>query len=176
MKIVRNKPRLLGRESTWGRLLLCTATFTMVFCLGAKILGTRYGIYADGRIYKCMPYTLFILDKWHRKGEVGDYFAFRAKDAAIFKNGAVLAKQFVAGFNDTVEITADEAIKVNDKTVRRGLNLASLMNRDREDFMGKAVIEKGDYYALGSTSDSFDSRYWGTVNENQIIGQLYPVF
>lgn len=123
-----------------------------------------------------MPYTLFILDTWQHKGEVGSYFAFSAKDTSLFKNGAVLAKEFTAGFSDEVVINSSEAVLVNNQKVRSGLNLASIMNRQREDFMGKAVIEKDEFYALGSTSESFDSRYWGTVNENQIIGKLYPVF
>ncbi len=170
------QPTILGKQSTWGRLVLCAVIFTLVFVLSAKILGTRYGIYADGRIYKCMPYTLFILDKWHKKGEVGNYYAFSAKNTRMFKNGEVLAKQFVAGFSDVVEIDDNEIIKVNQNVVERGLNLAAKMGREREDFMGRAVIEKDDFYALGSTRDSFDSRYWGTVNEKQIIGQLHPVF
>ena len=173
---VKNRPKILGKESTWGRWLLCTFFFTAAFCMGGKVLGTRYGIYADGRLYKCMPYTLFILDKWQNKGEVNSYFAFHAKDTTLFKDGATLAKQFVAGFSDSVEINENESILINNKEVRRGLNLADIMERERQDFMGKAVIEKDEFYALGSTSDSFDSRYWGTVNENQIVGKLYPVF
>ena len=173
---VKNRPKILGKESTWGRWLLCTFFFTAAFCMGGKVLGTRYGIYADGRLYKCMPYTLFILDKWQNKGEVNSYFAFHAKDTTLFKDGVTLAKQFVAGFSDSVEINENEAILINNKEVRRGLNLADIMKRERQDFMGKAVIEKDEFYALGSTSDSFDSRYWGTVNENQIVGRLYPVF
>ena len=38
------------------------------------------------------------------------------------------------------------------------------------------LIEKDEFFALGTTIDSYDSRYWGTVNETQIVGRLYPIF
>lgn len=158
------------------KLTICAVLFTICFCLAGKILGTRYGIYADGRISKCLPYTVFIIDKWHKKGEVGDYFAFHAQNTRMFKNGSVLAKQFVAGLGDAVEITNDEEVLINGIKSQQGLHLANKMGQPKENFMGKTIIEKDEFFALGSTEASFDSRYWGTVNENQIIGRLYPVF
>ena len=43
--------------------------------------------------------------------------------------------------------------------------------------MGKGYLDKDEFFALGTNqSESIDSRYWGNVNENQVIGRLYPIF
>ena len=173
---ISTKPRLLGHSTTWGRLILCVVFSVICMLVVADIFSSRFRFCGDGRLYKCLPFTLYLLDKWQIKPVTGNYYAFRTKANAFFDEGELIGKRFDAGFLDHVEITSDEMIKVNGRTVAKGLQLAARLNHERSDFYGSALIEKDEFFALGTTIDSYDSRYWGPVNETQIVGRLYPVF
>lgn len=38
------------------------------------------------------------------------------------------------------------------------------------------IIPKGKYFVMSPAARSFDSRYWGLVDESWIIGKAYPLF
>jgi len=64
---------------------------------------------------------------------------------------------------------------VNDELVGEGLILAEEIGGTPADFAGETVLDEGTYWFMGETPYSFDSRYWGTVSEEQIIGQARPI-
>jgi len=37
-------------------------------------------------------------------------------------------------------------------------------------------ISKGKYFVSSPAARSYDSRYWGLVDESEIIGKAYPIF
>lgn len=43
-------------------------------------------------------------------------------------------------------------------------------------FQYKGRIGKGDYFAIGDTKDSYDSKYWGFVKKEWIIGKVTPLW
>ena len=175
MKISTN-PTIFGHRTTWGKLGLCLVFSVICMIMSASIFSTRFRLCGDGRLYKCLPYTLYLLDTWQTKPLAGNYYGFLTRKTAFFEDGELLAKRFDGKILDHVEINANEEVKINGKTVVRGLQLAPRLNCERSDFYGSAIIEKDEYFVLGTTIDSYDSRYWGTVNETQIVGRLYPIF
>ena len=42
-------------------------------------------------------------------------------------------------------------------------------------FIFNGMVPKRDYFAMGTAWDSYDSRYWGFVKKNEIIGIAYPL-
>lgn len=175
MKISTN-PTILGRRTTWFKLSLCLAFSVICMVMTANIFSSRFKFCGDGRLYKCLPFTLYLLDRWQTKPVVGNYYGFLARDTVFFDDGDLLAKRFDGHFLDHVQIGPNEDVLINGKAVVHGLQLAPRLNCKRSDFYGSAIIEKDEYFALGTTVDSYDSRYWGTVNETQIVGRLYPIF
>lgn len=171
------EPKLLGKKTTWGVITLSVVFAVLCFCLAAKISLQRFSVMGDIHVIKCMPYTLMVIDTWDHTPTSGYTYAFKAKNTVIFPDGSILGKKLIGNFKDEIEIDADENIKLNADTVGHGLQKAASLRHERKDFMGKGYLDKDEFFALGTNqSESIDSRYWGNVNENQVIGRLYPIF
>lgn len=115
------------------------------------------------------------LDRTPRRGRV---FAYRAMQAEpIYANGTLMAKVLVAGPGDTVEVTPDFRVLVNEKTFARGLpHLKFADELTVKQFVGKRVLKADQYWMLGTLPMSFDSRYWGPIHADQIVGRAYVLF
>lgn len=76
---------------------------------------------------------------------------------------------------DLVEINANQEIIVNKKVVAKGLKvLDSLTAEQKQNFYKTFRVPKHKFFVLGDTEKSFDSRYWGLVDEYEIVG--VPMF
>lgn len=170
------KPCLLRQPTTWFRLILAVSFLVFTLVLMYLVFNTRYQFYGDGHLYRCLPVRFAVVDKWDKDVNLGDIYAFKAKNTMIYKDGTLLAKKFMATFLDTVAIEPDEYLYINGKQEAYGLKSATKLKLDKKRFVGKRILEKDEYFALGTTINSFDSRYFGTVYEDQIIGKLYPIF
>lgn len=88
-----------------------------------------------------------------------------------------LIKQVVGISGDVIEITAS-GVLINNKlqpnsksfTFARGINLYPL------PIGYKTILHKDEYFVLGITPHSVDSRYFGIVKRNQIYKQVFLIF
>lgn len=70
----------------------------------------------------------------------------------------------------------DEETTVNGSMVGEGLALATESGHTPQELTRNGVIPEGRIWLMGRTKLSFDSRYWGSVPETQIIGRAYPIW
>lgn len=42
--------------------------------------------------------------------------------------------------------------------------------------VSQQIIPTGHYYLYSPVARSYDSRYWGLVRKNEILGKAYPIF
>lgn len=146
--------------------------------LAFSLFMNRYFIGYDPQEFRCLPdHAIYITDKKDKELERGEVYAFHAKGLSpIYEDGVKMVKILVGMPGDTVEIDAEGRILVNDIEVSYGLSQAGLLNKKPDDFIGKAVLGEGKYWFLGTAMKSFDSRYWGSVDESQIIGKTYGIY
>jgi conjugal transfer pilin signal peptidase TrbI len=85
-----------------------------------------------------------------------------------------MVKILTAMPGDAVEVNEWQII-INGKPVGEGLPLAKELHLPEQHFYGKSVLEDGHYWFMGRSPLSFDSRYWGAVEDEQIIGRAYPL-
>jgi len=122
------------------------------------------------------PYAVYLAKK--AKGdfsslERGEITMFSVKGIKLYPDGTFFVK-FLAGLpGDHVEITRDERILINGKEVAQGLSYLHKINKPIDDFVFSGVLPEKKYYVLGDTDASFDSRYWGPIDESQIVGRAY---
>ena len=108
----------------------------------------------------------------------GDFVMFEMKGVPPFPDGTRFSL-FLAGLpGDHVEVTRDERILINGKEAGRGLSRLRLrgQNRPIDDFVFSGRLPEKKYYVLGDTEYSFDSRYWGPIDESQIIGRTRALY
>lgn len=122
-------------------------------------------------------YNLFIIDTQDKVLKKGKVYAYLAQGLEpLFPDGTKLVKYLEGMPGDEIKITSNETIYVNDEPVAYGLALAQQLQIPKESFQGEKKLENNEYWVMGTSPISFDSRYFGTIKNEQIIGRTYPLF
>ena len=139
---------------------------------------SRYEIGFSVQEAHCLHASLFLIDKWDTDVEKGDIVLFEsAKKTGPFQVGDRILKLFVAGAGDNVQIEETYVVINGEETryVDMQPNLA-VLNMTMDQFDTNIDIPSGQMFMLGETPESFDSRFWGTIDESQVIGTAYAIF
>jgi conjugal transfer pilin signal peptidase TrbI len=75
---------------------------------------------------------------------------------------------------DRVQVDGSHTL-VNGKPVSDGLGLTPKLGKPSADFIREATVPASALWATGTHPKSFDSRYWGFVYDQQIIGRAYAL-
>jgi conjugal transfer pilin signal peptidase TrbI len=87
-----------------------------------------------------------------------------------------MVKILEAGPGDLVEVNDSYQVIINNaSTIYRGLDQAKRIGQEKDSFVGKGKLGKDEFWFMGTHSLSFDSRYYGAVSLNQVIGRAYPI-
>jgi conjugative transfer signal peptidase TraF len=171
------------RRITIGIVVGTMTAFTLIaasYALGARINTTKsipVGLYwtsaapvTKGAYVLICPPPGVIFQEAKRRGYI----------AAGFCPGnlGMMMKRILAAENDTVTV-ADDGVSVN------GNHLALSLPR-RTDNVGRALpqfrvdayqLRKGEILVMSDVSStSFDGRYFGAINQSQIVAVVRPVF
>lgn len=167
---------ILKRES-WPRFIAKAAIVTLVLIAVGYSFSHRFSIGMDTQLVKCIPgYTFYLIDKKDKSLGKDNIYAFKAQGLSPFYEDGTQMVKFLRGMpGDEVEVTESGTITINGNYVGYGLEHAKALNKQASDFAGKAIIKAG-YWFMGTDYRSFDSRYWGTVENEQVIGRAYPLF
>lgn len=150
----------------WSRL-----TLTMVVMLAAMSwLHARVGLGLNTDA--CIPEQLFIVAKQSPTPERGAFFSFLSQGAAPYEDGTVMLKLMLGMPGDRFQVTG-------------GRVLINGVDRGIVHPVDKVQVHKGDvdyiipadhFALLGTTPESYDSRYWGLVHIDQLRGKAWAVF
>ncbi|MGI9303500.1 MAG: S26 family signal peptidase [Gammaproteobacteria bacterium] len=126
------------------------------------------------------PYRFYLIDTNDRDLRRGDYFAFNSRGMGPFYgDGIKIVKQLVGVDGDHISVAS--RVSVNGEAMGE---LPHVQPREKLWYLGKRpadyirdlTLSNGQYWAMGSHPRSFDSRYWGPVLEDQVIGRAYAIF
>ncbi|TDX26799.1 conjugal transfer pilin signal peptidase TrbI [Modicisalibacter xianhensis] len=168
---------VLRKREPWGRFLIKMALVAAaIFAVGAAFT-SRFHFGIDSQQIRCFyDHRFFLVDRKDHDMHRGEIYAFSSRGLApFFDDGTQVVKILVALPGDHVEVTETGDVKVNGETLAKGLHWAEALGRHVSDFAGNTILPEGAYWFMGETPESFDSRYWGSVNEEQIIGRAYPI-
>ena len=188
--LMRQQPKFF---STWEerRFVLLTGTaylaslfFVIVAALvvGLRFFDIRVGIDVQRLIGEpaCMPSLVYVWrpEKSGFKPAIGEYVIARMPNSGFSvgaREGDRIVKKVAAGPGDKVLIQGTE-LWINDKHADRLWLANSLEGKKAGDFDTRLELEDGQYFLMGTTKESFDSRYWGIVQSESIIGRALPLF
>lgn len=169
--------QLIVRREKWRKYLpKCLAVLVLLWIAGT-VFANNYRIGIDQQKETCLPgYNLYLIDLNDKEPRRGEVYAFRAKGVSpIYEDGTRLVKILRGMPGDTIRIDQNDQIFINEKYVGCCLHHADTLKQPRSNFHGKATLGADKYWFMGTHQKSFDSRYWGTASNEQIIGRAIPI-
>jgi conjugal transfer pilin signal peptidase TrbI len=124
---------------------------------------------------ECLPYNLFIVDTYDKQISTGNYFTFKIKGLEPkFKDGSYFTKLAAATEGELIEVKKDKVRAANG--FYGPLDLLDKLGKEASEFERTETVPKGKIFALGTRPNSYDSRYWGYVDVEQIYGRTYAIY
>lgn len=157
--------------------------FYSALCIyGVALLWMFYGKVVFGfanQASSCLYAEFFIIDKEVDEVQRGELAMFKfVKDAVVLAPGDRLIK-IVAGVpGDTITFNENELFVNGNrfyKAKSMQVNLKTL-GHTIDDYQTKYTLKDNEYFMVGETPDSFDSRYWGPITQSQIEGEAYAIY
>lgn len=171
--------RFSQKKYSWVNFSIKAAVVFTVMALAGMAFASRFLIVGDPQKVRCIPgYTVYLVDKKDTELERGQIYMFLSKDLSpIYEEGTKMLKFLRAVPGDEIEIKENDQIFINGEVSAWGLSLAQeKLGQPSSNFYGKTRLKNDQYWFLGISPQSFDSRYWGAVKRENIIGRAYPLF
>ncbi|WP_095158196.1 S26 family signal peptidase [Pseudomonas sp. Irchel 3E13] len=158
------------------RFLVRALPLTLVMVGGSLYATTRFGIGVDPQKNTCLDWRVFLIDKHNTVVERDSIYAFRSTQMEpFFKNGTTIIKYARGVAGDRVAVN-DSKVLINGKEQGAGLLLSDALGMPKSRYIRDEIIPGHKYWFMGTSNDSFDSRYWGYVMESDVIGKAYPLW
>ncbi|MBP7616111.1 MAG: S26 family signal peptidase [Steroidobacteraceae bacterium] len=170
--------RCLRKRESWPRYWGKALGILAVLLLCAAAFATRFRIMIDPQVVRCIPgYVVYLVDLHDRAPVRDGLYAFRSKDLSPrYAEGTKMMKVLRAMPGDLVEVRDNDQVFINGVAKAWGLPHAQALGQPASHFHGKAILGENQYWALGTSTQSFDSRYWGAIRREDIFGRGYPLF
>ncbi|MBZ9574502.1 signal peptidase I [Modicisalibacter sp. MOD 31.J] len=171
--------RILRRRKHRDPLLVFLAKgllATGVLVGTAAAILSVFQLHYDPQRNSSLPYHAWVVVTFDDSFAHGDYVAFHTDErmSEFFPIGTSFIKEVVGMPGDRVVVTGGEVI-VNGDTVGE-LPLAKTIGKPESAFSRDLTVPQGHYWVMGTKPISYDSRYWGTISKDQVIGQGHPIF
>lgn len=147
----------------------------LLWIVAVNVFHVPYHIGVDGQKERCLPWSVFLI-KRAPPGNIlpGDLLQFKAADIGHGFSGLVFIKQVAGVPGDRIRVSND-TLYINDRPVDN-LWLVKTLGKKTGDFDRSFTVPPGEYFMMGTTPQSFDGRYWGTIHASQILGSATPLF
>jgi len=168
----RKHPLVFPIKMVWVAIAMIA-----LFQWGVEAFTSRYSIMIDPQDRRCIPeYSVYLLKKSIDSVEKGKIYAFSAKGMGPFyKDGERIGKYALGLDGDTV-VQNEHGVFINGKQVAQGYAASEKLHVQPEHFYKTYQLKKDDIYFAGTDAHSFDSRYWGVANVNQVLGEAIPLW
>lgn len=118
-----------------------------------------------------LPYTIFLMDKKDKEFEKNDLIVFKYPGENIYsyKTGEQFVKIATCFPGDKLIVTLELDYFCNDIKIGKGYQKDS-DGKDLKHFIFNGFIPENNYFVTGTHPKSWDSKYWGFVSKDSIIG------
>jgi conjugal transfer pilin signal peptidase TrbI len=141
------------------------------------LFSSRYTFGFNSAKSNCLYTGFFLVDTWDKDIKPGDLAAFYMnKENKFYPVGMQWVKRVTAKGGDHVVIQKDTTT-INDTTVIHHSLDYVLQHGEftMDDVISQITIPDNEFFLMGETPTTFDSRFWGTVKREEIIGKAYAI-
>ena len=136
----------------------------------------RFKLSPDLQEYRCLDQWLFLVDKSDKDLKKGHMVAFHHKEGAKkIPKGIGLIKILRGVSGDRIKVT-ENYTEVNgvrfDISMTFGLKV---LEDEAAIYEREFIVPEGHYFFMGTTKFSNDSRFWGTIAKEQVVGRSYAI-
>lgn len=166
---------ILSARRYWGWLAICLLLTVLLIVWFTR----NWRIAIDPQAETCIDARILLIDLNDRKPVKGALYAFHSPTTAspVYKAGTRMIKRAAGGPDDVVVIDSNENIMINGHLVGKGFfHLKTTDPVVRRKFYGQRTVGAGRWWMMGDAPSSFDSRYWGSLPEENIYGRAYVLF
>ncbi len=125
----------------------------------------------------------FILEKFEEKELIekginpikGQLWAFSAPYTGFYKTGQLMVKVVVGVPGDHLLINSN-GIFINGSLLSNSFKAAENLGINPQIFYRQKILKADEYFMMGTSEASFDSRYFGTIKINSFKGHAYALF
>lgn len=152
--------------------------FALVWGVGTAIgnqIRHSYRIGVDLQEVRCMPWRLYLISMGQKPTySLGEYVAFRDLDGQMGPKwqGRTIGKQ-IAGLPGDVLVVRNDFAWINGRAI--GPLATEKLGVPHGSFDRVAVVPAGKVLVLGTEDASFDGRYWGFLEQRNIVGLVRPL-
>lgn len=148
-----------------GTLLILGCLFTGMSFYGVSIALNQTGSQPN--------WLLLVL--WGRPFGRGDLVAFRFPGSRYYGDGILFAKQVRGMPGDNLEIRDDRTFWLNGALLDT-VRAADSKGEPVTPFYYRGKIPDGSYFLYAAAPKSYDSRYFGLIGKERIVGKVIPLF
>jgi conjugal transfer pilin signal peptidase TrbI len=161
-----------------------------------------YTLMVSRKEHRCLQWTYYILRKNEMPKQRGDLISFKGEGIPNFADGVRFVKMVAGLPGDVIEteiFSEDEREKHTRIIEKDGMMIKQrlqgrvyLHRKDHGETLPFDAVEKDTlgrdlplieeqtiperkFFVIGTVPRTYDSRYWGLVDENQVTGQAYPL-
>lgn len=180
MRWLRNKAReyrtILAKDAQARQRVLLTFAGCMMIWGGITGLVQRYSIAVDRQDTPCLPWSVFLVDHAVTRPVPGELRVFKSRNVPYYPDGKLFAK-YVAGVEgDVFEVTASDTRVRGQHWGALNPNYIRSLRTSAAELTRTEVIPPRHVVMLTAAPSSYDSRYWGFVAQEQIVGKAIPLW
>lgn len=158
--------------------LVNSLLWTLAIVVIVHSLTQRYSIGIDNQKDLCLKgeHRWYLIDHWDRTFDSNDLMAFAGDQRVepFFRNDQTFIKRVKGLPGETIDQEGD-AIRVNQENIGEGFPLINHPGVTNAIGGASFRLQPMTYWVMGDQPRSFDSRYWGVVYQQQIIGKAYAL-
>jgi conjugal transfer pilin signal peptidase TrbI len=166
-----------GRKLAFAILALLFAATAMIGGKPAfERLSENYRIGVDKQKVSCLPWRVYLVgltdDTPYSRG---DLVQFVAKDLEPYFKDGELVHKFIAGIPGDRIVIEDDELFVNGQYWDQLWLLDRLESRPRQ-FDRAFTVPEGHYFMASTTANAYDGRYWGVIEQSQVMAHVSPIW
>lgn len=140
------------------------------------IFNTMFTFAVPAQEYSCLHASYFLVDKTDVAIKRDHLVAFNLPvNTPYFRQGTRWIKLVVGLPGDHIKISHD-AVAVNGKEYPNNMNILLMkLGIDKGQVEREITLGADQYFVVGETELSYDSRFWGFISKKNVIGNAYAL-